>query len=194
LTYGTFIRGINKISGMKSNLHWRDGLYPGSQPRTRYRKPVDSVRLLFQSMAWKSEQYMETTDHQRSEEDDEDLLDVLYMIMARITRKRNPKLRIRRSYVVEAAAELPSSCSRDLRGKVRLGDTRCVFELVTMLLKTRLLGTAMAFSSTAIDCMMSSFSSKSHQEEGIGWEDFRNVILGSFVSHKRTCDHFTDSE
>jgi hypothetical protein len=193
MTYGTFIRGINKLSDMKHNLRWRDGPYPGAVPRTRYSKPVDSVRLLFQSMAGKSEQYMETTQP-RSEEDDEDLLDVLYMIMARITRKRNPKLRIRRSYVVGAAAALPSSCSRDLQGLVELGDIQCLFELVVSLLKSRPLGTTMPLESTTIDCIMSNFSHRSHQEDGIGWEDFRNVILGSFVSHKRYCDHFADSE
>jgi hypothetical protein len=194
MTHGTFIRGINKISGMKHNLRWRDRVLPGEVLRYRPRSPVDDVRLLFQSMATTTEQCVGTSYHQRSEEDDEDLLDVLYRIMARITRKRNPKLRIRRSYVVDAAAALPSSCSRDLQGSVEFEDIRQLFELAVKLPKTRLLGKNMPLASTTIDCMMSNFSTKSHQEEGIGWEDFRNVLFGSSVSYKCSCDHLADSE
>lgn len=190
MTCGTFLRDIYMLSRMKNSVLGRT--LGSIKPRTRSRKPVDDVRLLFQSMADRPVRGI-TQFEQRSEDDNEDLLDVLFTNMDKIQRKRNLKVRITRASVQPAASALLSSCLRDLQGTVKLGDKQCLFELVVAFLGTRFLGVTMPLDSIALDHMMSSFSSELHQAKGIGREDFRNVILGSFVSQNSSCNNFSDN-
>jgi hypothetical protein len=84
----------------------------------------------------------------RSEDDDEDLIDVLFIVMEEIRKRRTPKLGFRRREVLSAAALLPSSLSGNLDGAVSVQDLRVLLELVVRLLKTRYMG-PMSLSSSA---------------------------------------------
>jgi hypothetical protein len=167
---------------MKNRVLWHDYGSLGGVPCTRQRKAVDDVRLLFQSMV-KGREEDEKCNEQRSEDDDEDLLDALFVIMHKIHEDRSPKLGTTRASVVQAAAALPSSCSRSLEERVEVRDVRRLLELVVALLDSRLVGTGVRSDSSVVDCMMSAFFSTGSDNRGVGWEDFRDVVLGSFVKH-----------
>jgi hypothetical protein len=179
MTCGTLLRGIYMMSRMKNRVLGREGVL-SAEPRTRKRTPTDDIRLLFQSMASDDSQHL-TTPIQRSEDDDEDLVDVLFIVMEEIRRRRTPKLAFRRREVLPAAALLPSSLSRNLGGTVSVQDLRMLLELVARLLKTRLMGTMSLSSSAAAECILGGFLHQSQDTTCILWDTFRDVILESFV-------------
>lgn len=162
MTCGTFLRGIYMMSRCPSSVLWRDYGLIGGVPRTRQRGPVDDVRLLFRSMAGR----IGGIDSQRTEEDDEDLLDVLFFVMHRVQEERSLKYSSRRETVKMAASALPSSYSRNLRGKVEPEDLRNMFKLVVALLNCRLLGMTTPPGQSVIDRMMSAFSPASSEHLG----------------------------
>jgi hypothetical protein len=92
---------------------------------------------------------------------------------------RNPKASYKCKDVLQAAAGLPSSFSRDLQGSVSLNELRLLVELVVAL-STRFSG-ALPSSSAATDCLMESFSHHSNGNTDVDWETFRDVVLGAFV-------------
>jgi hypothetical protein len=73
-------------------------------------------------------------------------------------------------------------CRDILVGSVLLEHLRCLLELVVALLNARLLGIETSSDSAAIDCIMRSFCSPLNEESSIKWGNYRDVVLGSFVS------------
>lgn len=188
LTQGTFLRGIYMISRMKNRVLWKDYGYVGGERPTRLRLPVDDVRLLFQSLASKSAL---PTQHkiERNNEDDEDLLDVLFVAIRRVGSQRNPKWGFKRRSVIRAAARLPSSRSRDMQGTISYEDLRCLLELVVAMSSTRIIGLMPPPPATVIDHMLASFF-PNDQKISVNWAVFSDVVLGTFVSRLvfRSCN------
>jgi hypothetical protein len=180
MTCGTLLRGIYMMSRMKNRIIWRDYGILREEPPTRKRTRIDDVRLLFQSMASNTSSNA-THPTQRSEDDDEDLNDVLFIVMEVIRKRRFPRIAFRRHEVLPAAALLPSSLSRSLDGKVSVQDLLVLFELVVGLLKTRIMGTMSVSSSAATECIIGGFFHQPQDASGITWDNFRDVILESFV-------------
>ncbi|KAH4236902.1 hypothetical protein HBH69_094720 [Parastagonospora nodorum] len=176
MTCDIFLRSIYMMSRTALSVLWRDYGSIGGVPQTRQRRPVDDVRLLFQSMASEKD---EEDDAARTEDDDEDLLDVLFFVMHRVQEERSPKCSSKRESVKKAASALPSSCSRNLGGTVERGDLRSMLELIIVLLNSRVLGTMAPPNKNVIGCMMNAFMPASSEHLGSEWETFRNVVLGS---------------
>jgi 3'-phosphoadenosine 5'-phosphosulfate sulfotransferase (PAPS reductase)/FAD synthetase len=181
LTCAIFLRGIYMMSRMKQRLFWRDTGTLGGEPCTRKRQPSDDVRLHFQSMANNELRNMPPPT-QRSEVDDEDLIDVLFTILDGIRERRNPKLATRRRDVLSAAATLPSSLSRNLEGTINEADLRLLLQLIVRLLNTRCLNTMPLSALDTTECITESFFRGLPRSEGVRWDTFRDTVLESLVS------------
>jgi hypothetical protein len=113
-----------------SSEYLYDVLHKGSRFLARFRdrrrrasykdrKSADDVQILFQSIATGSQQPLHDP-RQRSEDDDEDLIDVLFKLGETINERRSPKFAFRRRNVLPAAALLPSSHSRDRQRSITM--------------------------------------------------------------------------
>jgi hypothetical protein len=180
MTCGTFLRGIYMMSRMKNRLLWRQCGILGGEPASRERVPIDDIRIFFQSVASDSSQSL-TLPTERSETDDEDLIDVLFILMDEIRGRQTPKFALRRRDVLPAVARLPSSLSANIDGAVKVNDLRLLLEPIATLLDTKLLGTMALSTSTAVDCIIGSFLHESPDSTFIRWDTFREVVLESFV-------------
>jgi hypothetical protein len=182
LTLNSFLRGVFMTSRMKDLSFWSNYGIAGNEPVTRQRTATDDVRLLFQSIASNNTEALRNPSG-RSSDDDEDLLDVLFVVMYDMHYSYSPKRLIRRRDLLQVAATLPSSCSKNLQGSIRQRDLRALLELVFALLNTRLLAVSPPVHSVAIDHIMRSFSNKLGEDVDVGWETFRDVVLKSLVRH-----------
>jgi 3'-phosphoadenosine 5'-phosphosulfate sulfotransferase (PAPS reductase)/FAD synthetase len=180
LTCAIFLRGIYMMSRMKQRLFWRDNGTLGGEPCTRKRQPSDDVRLLFQSMADNESRTM-LPPTQRSDVDDEDLIDVLFTLWDGIRERRNPKLATRRRDVLSAAATLPSSLSRNLEGTLNEADLGFLLQLIVKLLNTRFLNTMPLSPSDTTGCITEGFSRGLPRWEGVRWDAFHDTVLESLV-------------
>ena len=181
MTCGTFLRGIYMLS---KNCHrvlpHEVSRWQGGEPVTRERGPADDVRILFQSMATGDSRTFQNPGL-RSEDDDEDLIDVLFRLGETIRQRRSPKYGFKRKDVVPAASRLPSSCSRSLGGSVSVNDLEILFDLIVSLFN-RLSGAAgRPLNQAVVRCIIEGFRQSSGDTASVDWPKFRDTILSSVV-------------
>jgi len=181
MTSGTFLRGIYMLS--KNNhrvLSHEVSRWQGGEPVTRERGPVDDVRILFRSMATGNSRTFRNPGL-RSEDDDEDLIDVLFRLGEKIRQRRPPKYGFMRKDVVPAASRLPSSYSRNLEGSVSVHDLENLFDLIVSLFN-RLFGTAgRPLNQAVVGCIIKGFRRSSGDMASVDWPAFRDTVLSSVV-------------
>ena len=182
MTSEIFVIGIAMLSRKRWWLLWKSARKRNGLPITRERANIDEVRILFQSMATLLEpDALVTID--RQEDDDEDLLDILFAIM----QKRSLKSCYTRRDVLPGAKALPSSLSRRLYGWIALDDMSALLAL-SMDLHGRLLDISSKKTSCVLQGLLGSFSGFSCGNKHIFWEDFADTIYQSFVR----CHHPTN--
>lgn len=106
MTCGSFLRGIYMLS--KNNhrvLSHQISRWQGGEPVTRAREPADDTRILFQSIATGNPRTFQNPGH-RSEDDDEDLIDVLFRLGETIRERRSPKYGFKRKDVMVATSKI----------------------------------------------------------------------------------------
>jgi hypothetical protein len=106
-----FIGEITMLSRLKNHVLWRNHGTCGDERVTRWRVPADDVRMLIQGLMSTGKSLLE---RERDEDDDGNLIDVLYAALSRVNEDRAPIWAFRRRDVVEVARTLPSSRSRNL--------------------------------------------------------------------------------
>ena len=181
MTCGTFLRGIYMLS--KNNhrvLSHEVFRWQGGEPVTRERGLADDVRILFQSMATGNSHTFQNPGH-RSEDDDEDLIDVLFRLGETIRERRSPKYGFKRKDVVAAASQFPSSYSRSLGGSVSVRDLEILFDLIVSLFN-RLSGAAgRPLNQAVVRCIIEGFRHNSEDMASVDWPTFRDTVLSSVV-------------
>ena len=154
--------------------------WQGGEPVTRERSPADDVRILFQSMATGNSRTFQNPGR-RSEDDDEDLIDVLFNLGETIRQRRSPKYGFKRKDVVPAASRLPSSYSRNLGGSVSVRNLEVLFDLIVSLFN-RLSGAAgRPLNQAVVRCIIEGFRQSSGDTASVDWPTFRDTILFSVV-------------
>ncbi|KAF2680573.1 hypothetical protein K458DRAFT_311368 [Lentithecium fluviatile CBS 122367] len=174
MTINVFLIGLGMLSTKIWWLLWRKPSLRNGSPVTRKRRPVDDVRMLFQSVAESPESELDGLPS-RQEDDDEDLLDVLVTIM----QKRPGRAKYTRADMVPVAEQLPSSCSRRLHGKIHLNELRALLALA-MDLCGALIDPSPGKMPRALQSLIRSFAPSSCDSEAIGWEPFHTTIIQSF--------------
>lgn len=174
-----FLIGIALLSRMRHGILWKDHGFCGQEPVTRERRPVDDIRLLFQSMASGNLHHLRNVD-QSSADDDEDLLDVLVAIVGTTFQFRSSKWSYMRRNLLHIAAALPSSYSRDLQVSISLQDLNSLAELVVAL-GTRFVGAMLPSDPAVANCLTKGFCRQLNCDGDVDWETFRNTVLGSLV-------------
>ncbi|KAH6865722.1 hypothetical protein BKA58DRAFT_461692 [Alternaria rosae] len=179
MTCGSFLRGIYMLS--KNNhrvLSHQVSRWQGDEPVTRAREPADDTRILFQSIATGNPRTFQNPGH-RSEDDDEDLIDVLFRLGETIRERRSPKHGFKRKDVISAAPLLPSSYSRSLEGSVSVRDLEVLLDLIVSLI-SRLFGVAeQPVNQAVVQCIIEGFRQNSRDMTSVEWPTFRDTILSS---------------
>ena len=181
MTCGTFLRGVYMLS--KNNhrvLSYEVSRWQGGEPVTRERGPADDVRILFQSMATGT---LRTSQNSclRSEDDDEDLVDVLFRLGETIRERRSPKYGFKRKDVVPAASRLPSSYSRSLGGSVSVRDLEILFDLIVSLFNRLSRASGRSLNQAVVGCIIEGFRQSSGDTASVDWPTFRDTVLSSVV-------------
>ena len=179
MTCEVFLLGIAMLSRTNWSIFWKVHGSVNGEPVTRERKPVDDIRVLFQSMAIGASNDVQNPG-KCGADDDEDLLDVLVASMGRRATRENTMVTYMRQDFLGVAAALPSSFSRSIHKVVKLEELRLLLELVVVL-STRFMDESGGSTPGALECLMESFSRHTYDHKDIGWEPFRAVVLHSFV-------------